>query len=519
MSGPMTGWTTVNIAEAVVGVPTPLTWSIFVKACEMGGRRSMNRLGIYARSEVVFPDRADDRMFAIFAGHPAINVDRVRAIADRMPGASADEQERQFFGFVREGVNARPSRRRYPAILAKAPVVVVTLPRSMRRTHAAVCRWRRQRLADLAAGVDPRVVLHDTGDWLEDSFAVHGLATNLSSTVLQRLASVCEAAGRPGLDNEIGVGSGELVEQRLVRDLWALARGGRTMEEFLEHHGHLGSQGIELSARSWREAPELVERLLQRYRGLDDDAHPERVAARRQNQKAVAAGALLRSCVGVDRVIARAVLALASRLVPLRELGKDSFVQGFDVARASARLLGADLAGAGHLEDPDDVFYLTVKELLASRLRDDAREVVAHRRRRRLAHQGVEVPAHWIGTVRPVTSDPVVSTLELGGIGVSPGTVEGVVRVVRDADTDLLEPGEILVCATTDPSWVGLMYLSAGLVIDVGGPLSHGAIIARELGVPCVINTGRGTDVLRTGDVVRVDGSVGAVRVLTRAPL
>ncbi|HLF41678.1 MAG TPA: PEP-utilizing enzyme, partial [Acidimicrobiia bacterium] len=114
---------------------------------------------------------------------------------------------------------------------------------------------------------------------------------------------------------------------------------------------------------------------------------------------------------------------------------------------------------------------------------------------------------------------PAVAGQDLTGMPVSPGVAEGRARVVRDPLAgDPLEPGEILVCETTDPSWTSLFLVAAGLVIDIGGALSHGAIVARELGVPCVINTRTGTSRLRTGDVVRVDGDAGTVIVLAPAP-
>jgi pyruvate,water dikinase len=102
------------------------------------------------------------------------------------------------------------------------------------------------------------------------------------------------------------------------------------------------------------------------------------------------------------------------------------------------------------------------------------------------------------------------------GLGVSPGIVEGRVRLIRDpADVDAdVEPGEVLVCPTTDPSWLALMTIAAALVIDIGAAASHGAIVARELGVPCVIGTRTGTSDLRDGDRVRVDGSTGVVERL-----
>jgi pyruvate,water dikinase len=95
--------------------------------------------------------------------------------------------------------------------------------------------------------------------------------------------------------------------------------------------------------------------------------------------------------------------------------------------------------------------------------------------------------------------------------------VEGFARVVTDPDFDYVEPGEILVAAATDPSWSSIMFISAALVVDIGGALSHAAIVARELAVPCVVNTITGTRSIRTGDRCRVDGTTGIVTVLERA--
>ena len=97
----------------------------------------------------------------------------------------------------------------------------------------------------------------------------------------------------------------------------------------------------------------------------------------------------------------------------------------------------------------------------------------------------------------------------------SPGAADGAVRVVLDpARVEAIDAGDVLVCHTTDPAWASLMFLAGALVVDVGGPMSHAAIVARELGVPCVVGTGDGTARLRDGDRVRVDGTAGVVTEL-----
>jgi phosphoenolpyruvate synthase/pyruvate phosphate dikinase len=93
--------------------------------------------------------------------------------------------------------------------------------------------------------------------------------------------------------------------------------------------------------------------------------------------------------------------------------------------------------------------------------------------------------------------------------------VEGTARIITDhAKAYELAEGEILVCELTDPGWTPYFEIAAAVVIDIGGPLSHGAIVARELGVPCVINTGNGTRRIPAGARVRVDGGTGTVNLL-----
>jgi pyruvate,water dikinase len=213
------------------------------------------------------------------------------------------------------------------------------------------------------------------------------------------------------------------------------------------------------------------------------------------------------------------VLKLASSIIPLRGVGKASFLQSIDVARAAARRIGELLAIDGVLGEREDVFFLTLPEL-TGRLPDQAKDLVARRREAYDEYLGLELPAHWQGSASPATvgtTDAPEASGALTGVGASPGIVEGEVCVIDDPALAQVEPGRILVAPTTDPSWAPIMFVSKALVVDIGGALSHAAIVARELGIPCVVNTKVGSRVLRTGDYCRVDGTAGTVEVLRRA--
>ena len=175
------------------------------------------------------------------------------------------------------------------------------------------------------------------------------------------------------------------------------------------------------------------------------------------------------------------------------------------------------------LERPDDLFYLTVKELktLAMGAPGDWKKLV---RARRLAEKNEArrqpIPrlllsdgaAFYAGISAPDGAEGNI----LSGSGVSPGTVEGIVRVVFDPLEAGLEPGEILVCPGTDPSWTPLFLAAGGLVMEVGGMMTHGSVVAREYGIPAVVGVDRAIERLQTGQKVRVDGSSGTVEMLER---
>ncbi len=130
-------------------------------------------------------------------------------------------------------------------------------------------------------------------------------------------------------------------------------------------------------------------------------------------------------------------------------------------------------------------------------------------------------PAFWWQWVFPtpeLNRQPDERTLV--GLGVSPGRVTAVARVVHSLDeAQRLNPGEILVARTTTPAWTPLFARAAGLVTDLGGPLAHGSIVAREYGIPAVMGTGSATQRIQDGAIITVDGTAGRVVLNTSGSL
>jgi pyruvate,water dikinase len=355
------------------------------------------------------------------------------------------------------------------------------------------------------------------GERMFPALRSHMVVTMLGQAVSDRLTDTAAAAGLPGHELRLTTGFGGMEETRLVLGLWELGRGERTMDTFLDEFGFHGPAEGELSSRSWREDPSPVRALAKKYGELPDSRHPLAVERTQTAARRQAEAELLGAVGRVRRPPIRTLLALGRAFIPDREIGKWAFLRGIDGARAAARAIGRSLAARGTLHDPDDVMFLTADELLGG-LPAQLAAVVADRRRQHAEFARWTLPNTWQGMPTPtLLTDRPTDRTTITGYAASPGLVEGPARVVRDAAgcDDLLE-GEILVCPTTDPAWVSAFYLASALVVDVGGPSSHAAIVARELGVPAVVGTEHGTASIHTGDRLRVDGASGTVEVLAR---
>jgi pyruvate,water dikinase len=520
-SYPHTYWSTTNVAEAMPGVQTPLGWTVWAPICELGIRTAFAATGALPRAEVSVPDRPEDRTYNIFYGRAVLQVDFFYTIGNRLPGTDGAAVVKQWLDFVPPEFTAPSSRRRYPVIAARMPVSFASLPRRTRRVRAETDRWYLPELVRIATlgREDSRTAF--VAGIARLMLTMRAQATTVLcgvQPVFDQLQKLITSVGGPSTGLLRGYGSHE--ETAMVADLWACSRDRLSLPEFQARHGYHGPGSGEIAARVWREDPSPLHGLIEHYRALSDDADPALSADAQIAERLRLEAELLASLPRLDRAKARAVLALAHTYLPLRGIGKVAFLQALDVSRAAARRYGTHLAEAGLIDEPDDVFFLTSEEVTGS-LPGRVRDVVADRRATWEHYRTLDLPSAWQGEPTPVplrlTAETDDEHLVLTGTGASPGVIEGTVRVVSDPGDDDIDPGDILVVRTTDPSWASIMFLSSAMVVDIGGLLSHAAIVGRELGVPCVMGTGNGTRVLRSGDRCRVDGNAGTVELLSRA--
>jgi phosphohistidine swiveling domain-containing protein len=196
-------------------------------------------------------------------------------------------------------------------------------------------------------------------------------------------------------------------------------------------------------------------------------------------------------------------------------------VRQIAVLRRALLTLGQRLHQQGILSDRDDIFFLDVSEIEAvatGKAGFDARQRIAARRKEYESNLTLNPPPVVAGRFSPRTVPAVTVPAEarvLEGIAVSPGTATGRAKVIlRSDDQEQLVSSEILVAPFTDPAWTPYFIGAAGVVVDQGGSLSHGSIVAREFGLPAVTNVGSATRLIPTGDWVHVDGNFGRVTIL-----
>jgi phosphohistidine swiveling domain-containing protein len=311
-----------------------------------------------------------------------------------------------------------------------------------------------------------------------------------------------------------------------VREKLVLTEHGRQFLEawdrFMTEHGHHCRGEIEFFNARWSERPDYVLGLVRNYLRSVGSVNP----LEKHRRLALERDELVEQCRGrLKNPIKRALFAWSlqrvRKLAVDRENWKNEIIRQLAALRRVLLTLGARFRKSGTLASEDDIFFLEILEiesLVEGRVDFDVNRCVAERRAEYERNKTFTPPPVVVGRFDPkkhVLPQVDATVKELKGIAVSPGTVTGKARVILHADDhEHVEPGEILVAPSTDPAWTPYFLPAAGVVMDQGGVLSHGAIIAREYGIPAVVNVGPASRIIKTGQLLHVDGDRGTVTIL-----
>lgn len=518
-----------NFSEALPGPATPLSLTSVAPAFAQAGVAAVDFIGLtgVARAE------AYARMFSIQGHRVYMNVATGAAIGEFSPGWDAESFARQYLGRhvddlppldfsdlpidkvdgplgkakagagmgVRLGGTLKGYRKDIDAMLREVARLEALVGDPVHRSDAQLestyalgydlqCHgWQMAALGAILAGAGTNTAEQLAGRKDVVTEVGEGLTSAEGLAGVRRLARL--AAADPAVLAVLSSGERGLLEKaRAVSPSFAAA-----VTEALKVFGHRGPAECELASTVFADDPDLVLRTV---------------------AKAATASARGAAPVTSTRPVprrARPAIALARWATGERERDRDALVRVIGIMRSIAREQGRRLAAADVLLDAGDVFYLTYDELFAPGV--DAKAVVTRRRAERERLASIRLP---IAFVAPWEPEAAVATLGVGeslpGVAAAGGKARGRVRVVTPETAHLLEPDEVMVTQVTDVGYTPLFGHAAAVVTDIGGTLSHAAVVAREFGIPAVCDTATATARLVDGMEVEVDGTTGTVVVL-----
>ena len=542
-----------NISEILPGCITPLSWSYIGPTIEHAFRSQGIALGVMGESGTEY------QVLGFFYHRPYMCVSFMEEAAAHTPGISPDTLHEEFIGPPDTRTppvhlsDLRPDR--WPAIVR----VVLTIIRKTKSlssdteeceetinrqreesTPEALKDWTDDRLiegvsfskamawvSDVHIWASTFAVLYfdllrkQTKAWLNDekgSLAaqmVTGIGTLPSANPAFGLYDLAKMVmSSPEISNLFTSNSDNESLLDLINTDANKKDFKTSLEEFLTLHGHRAVCEAEFRSPTWREDPTQIIGLIRNY--LQPGVTPPEELRIRQERTRDEAMKQVDRLPQPKRFIMKRVLKAARRNIEFREGLKDLIVLRSDRFRRIYAEIRTRLLDRGWLYDPDDLFFLMwkeVRDLLNGKLSPEvAKEIISRRRQDFEWCQMVHVPKIINGKAIVVKPDEFPSEQQLQGMGVSPGKVEGRARVILDPRVEShIEPGEILIAPVTDAGWTPLFINAGGLIVDIGGLLSHGSIVAREYGLPAVVGVADATRRIKTGERIYLDGSTGLV--------
>ena len=284
----------------------------------------------------------------------------------------------------------------------------------------------------------------------------------------------------------------------------------------LEKYGHRSVEEVDIGIPRWDEEPEYVLGLIKSY--IDKQSYEQGLANfRRGAEEAEAAIERITSrleAAGKKRLAARVEKMLRNyrEIFGLREESKFTLTQIYHVVRRLFIEIGEELEAKGLLDEALDIFFLRFKDICSG---ENLKEKVAANREAYNRYMNLKAPRLLISTGESIYAAAEEVDGSLVGIPVSAGVYEGRVKVLYSPEeSSRLEKGDVLVTRGTNPAWTPMFLNLGAIVMETGGPISHGAVVAREYGIPAVVGVGEATSLIKDGQIVRVNGESGQVTLI-----
>lgn len=546
-------WSRANVGEALPGAATPLTWSVAGGFSKHGFMTAFRSLGCHVPPEATLVANVHGRFY--------LNMTWFMRIATQVPGLDPATLMRLGGGEGAELLEGQIERVSPARFLSRLPWTTARLAAEQLTLSTRVDRYvgrmsRRfdaRRRSDLGALSDRALAatLRDTLADLDETgtLMLACASSSLGSNLLlqtwikwvangdaARLAQVLSAglteleSARPGIaiahiaaaarrDTSVY----ELLAAGRVKSVSQLPAGPvrRALERFFEEFGDRAVREAEVAAPRWREDQHQVFAMLQTamHKSADDTDSSMQRARKAADRELDRIGARIG---GPATAVLRVLVAHTRRTTRLRERMRAWVTRTISQIRMVTLEADRRIRLADPGLEPGAAFYCHADELIAALESGhiDLGNLVRLRRAEHMRDEArPEPPVTFVGCPTTVVLPPSGGDT-LTGLPACSGVVEGTVRVLppgRELEEDL-QPGEILVARTTDVALTPLFLVAAGVVTELGGPLSHAALVAREYGVPTVVNVAGVTLALRTGDRVRVDGTQGTVERLSPRP-
>jgi pyruvate,water dikinase len=569
-------WDNSNIVESYSGVTTPLTFSFARGVYEEVYRQFCRLMGV---SEPLVEQHRHvfANMLGLVRGRIYYNLlNWYRALA-LLPGFSYNRAFMERMMGVSQKLENPPepprTAGRWTDLFRLVRMVLrmsrecgrlkTEVPRFHARVEAALSPWAREDLIawpadDLAAlyrRLESELLRHWRAPLVNDFFAM------IFFGVLCRLIEKWLPDAPPALANDLLCGEGGIISTEPARRVMALARqvagspgltdlfaaepddrklwakvetepehAGfyRDIGTYLDRFGDRCMNELKLETVTLGEDPTFLLQMIRAY-AAQGTVDPEAARAREVTVRREAEGAVRARLGTLRRPIFMSVLRQARRRVRDRENLRFERTRVFGLVRRIFLALGERLA-PDRLAAPRDVFYLTKQEIFAyldgTAVTTDLKTLVSLRRAEFAAYETAPAPPDRFETSGPPAetraacpAPPAAETppASLKGMGCCPGVVRAPVRVVRDPHEARDLTGHILVAERTDPGWTLLFPAARGLLVQRGSLLSHSAIVAREIGLPCIVGVPRLLETLREGEWVEMDGTTGIVRRLDGA--